>query len=209
MNSVTLWIRAFERHDDSAAQALFDKYFERLVALARRKMSKTSRRVIDEEDVAITAFHELLACIRSGSVPQVKDRKHLWRLLVKITEHRAFDAIRKLNSQRRGAGRVRGESVFVGSSANRQHAGIAEIPDEQPSPEFADCMAEEYQHLMARLEDDGLRKIAGLVMAGYSTAEIAEKINRTQRTVQRRIKMIQQVWSDAYLAATTEPMTAD
>ena len=81
-HSVTLLIRAIENQDTSAEQVLFDRYFKRLVAFARRKLGSMSRRVDDEEDVAITAFCSCLLKIKSGHSPQISDRKHLWRLLV-------------------------------------------------------------------------------------------------------------------------------
>ena len=58
--------------------------------------------------------------------------------------------------------------------------------------------------MIALLEDDKLCEIADLVMAGYSTAEIAKQTNRTQRTVQRRLRMIQDIWNKANPGVTDD-----
>lgn len=193
-DSVTLWIRALEQEDESAAQALFDHYFDRLVSIARQKLGSVALRVSDEEDIAISALYSCLANVRSGQHPQIKDRDHLWRLLIRITEHRVSDMLRKHMSAKRGSGHVRGESAFVHSSGERFSGGIGEIPSREPTPQFAEELAEQYRRLLALLDDENLEEVARLVLAGYSTADIAAKTNRTQRTIQRRIKMIQNTW---------------
>ena len=49
--SVTHWINQLKAGDPDAAQKLWERYFRRLVSLARKK-----RRAADEEDVALSAF---------------------------------------------------------------------------------------------------------------------------------------------------------
>ncbi|MEW4486710.1 ECF-type sigma factor [Thalassoglobus sp. JC818] len=193
-NSVTLWLRAIEQKDEDGAQQLFNRYFERLVTLARKRLHGATRRVVDEEDIAIMALYDCLANVRDAKFPQIKDRQHLWRLLVTITECRVHDATRRQTTTKRGSGRVRGESVFVSNGDEKQSNGLAEIPDQMPTSDDLTALSEEFQSLLAELQDDNLREVAKLVMAGYSTAEIAEKLDRTQRTIQRRVEMIREIW---------------
>lgn len=192
-NSVTLWIRAIENGDKAATQALFDRYFARLQAFARRKLSGNTLRVVDEEDIAITSFHACLERIASGRFPPLKDRDELWRLLARVAERKACDATRRHLAAKRGAGRVRGESIFHRSDEDSV-MGFAAIPDAEMSEQLSLQFAEEYRKQMALLEDEGLRQVAQLVLAGYSTAEIAQQTNRTNRTVQRRLGMILKIW---------------
>lgn len=193
-NSVTLWIQSLENDDQATAQALFDRYFDRLVALARKKLKAIPRRVVDEEDIAITAFYSCVANAQRGRY-SLKNRGELWKLLVTITERKVVDVIRKHQSAKRGKGNIRGESVFVSANGNTIGHGINGVPEREPTEGFADLLAEEYTRLIALLDDDDLSQIADLVLGGYSTAEIATRVNRTQRTVQRRVKMIQDIWS--------------
>jgi RNA polymerase sigma factor (sigma-70 family) len=206
-NSVTLWIRAVENHDEAAARALFDRYFHRVLAVARRKLGAASRRVVDEEDIAITAFQAGLARIASPRFPPLKDRDEFWGVLVKITRRRVCDVMRRHLSAKRGGGRVRGESVFIYPGGDQSGSGIAAVPDQAMNQELAAHFAEEYRRLMERL-DDSLREVARLVLAGYSTAAIANQTNRTQRTVQRRLRMILEIWN-LERQADAAPLSAD
>jgi DNA-binding NarL/FixJ family response regulator len=55
--SVTHWLNHLKNGDERAAQqALWDRYFERLAALARVRLRHHPCRVADEEDVVLSAL---------------------------------------------------------------------------------------------------------------------------------------------------------
>ena len=54
--SVTGWIDRLKAGDHAAAQPLWERYFARLVGLARQRLEGQPRRAADEEDVALSAF---------------------------------------------------------------------------------------------------------------------------------------------------------
>jgi hypothetical protein len=54
--SVTCWIQQLKAGERAATQALWESYFQRLVARARRQLAGVPRRAADEEDVALSAF---------------------------------------------------------------------------------------------------------------------------------------------------------
>ena len=64
----------------------------------------------------------------------------------------------------------------------------------QPTPAFAAQLAEEYQLLLGQLGDEQLRSIAVWKMEGYTTEEIAAKLDCAPRTVQRKLRMIRTLW---------------
>jgi len=51
--SVSSWIGQLKAGDAAAAEALWRRYFSRLVELARQHLSRKVRRGADEEDVAL------------------------------------------------------------------------------------------------------------------------------------------------------------
>ena len=53
--SITQWIADLKRGDPQAAEKLWQRYFERLVRLAKKKL-RTPLRIADEEDVALSAL---------------------------------------------------------------------------------------------------------------------------------------------------------
>ena len=65
---------------------------------------------------------------------------------------------------------------------------------EEPSPEFAAMVADNCDALLNRLEDERLVQIAQLKMQGYTNDEIAKRINRSRPTVERRLKLIREIW---------------
>ena len=75
--SVTHWIQALRGGDPDAAQKLWERYFPRLVGLARKRLQGARRRVEDEEDVALSAFKSFWRGARQGRFPQLADRNDL------------------------------------------------------------------------------------------------------------------------------------
>ena len=57
--SVTTWVEQLRAGNRAAAQQLWERYFSRLVNLARTKLRGLRRRAADEEDVALSAFDSL------------------------------------------------------------------------------------------------------------------------------------------------------
>ena len=194
--SITICIDKLKSGEDDAAQELFSRYFNRIVGLARRKLDGTPRRMADEEDVAVSAFASFCRGAERGRFPILHDREDLWRLLAVIAARKAIDQVNHQHRQKRGGGQVRGESILVEFNAEGGQFGMADLAIAESQPEFIDAMASECQHLLAKLDDDDLKKIALLKMEGFTNEEIAEKISCARRTVQRRLKLIQEIWAD-------------
>lgn len=68
-----------------------------------------------------------------------------------------------------------------------------------PTPEFAAMISEEIQRLMEMIEDPQLKELAVAKMEGYTNAEIAERLNCSQRTVERRLKLIRAKCHEEFL----------
>ena len=110
--SVTQWLGLLKAGDADAAQRLWQRYFERLVRLARKKLQGARRRVADEEDAALGAFDSFCRGAREGRFPLLSDRHNLWPLLVLITSRKAIDLVQQEGRKKRGGGAVRGESAL-------------------------------------------------------------------------------------------------
>ena len=196
--SVTLWIGLVKDGDSVATQALWERYFPKLVRLARRKLAGVRRAAADEDDVAASALKSFCLAAEHGRFPDLADRDSLWRLLLQITARKAIDQRRHARRERRGGGKVLGESVLtpaVASSDGRINgAGLAAVVGNEPSPEIAAIMAEEFRGLLDGLGDADLRTIAVAAMEGYSNEEIAQRLNCAVRTVERRRELIRKKW---------------
>src|SRR4051794_13381378 len=83
--SVTRWIDQLPLGDAAAVRVLWERYFHRLVGLARKKLADAPRGMADEEDVALSAFDSFCRNAGEGRFPDLTDREGLWRILVVMT----------------------------------------------------------------------------------------------------------------------------
>ena len=196
--SVSLWIRDLKGGDNDAIGKLWAKYFERLVRTAGRKLADVPKRMADEEDVALSAFHSLCRGAQAGRFDLLQDRDDLWRLLVAIASRKAVDQMRRQTSQKRGGGAVRGESV-VYTADGEAPAGFAQFVSSEPTPEFIALVDEQERTLLAQLRDDTSRQIARLRLEGYANEEIAAHLGISVRTVERKLGLIRSIWSEQAL----------
>lgn len=193
--SVTRWVTALKQGDSAAAQRLWERYHRQLVALARNKLQSARRRDADEEDVVQNAFHSFFKGIASNRFPQLHDRDNLWRLLVVITARKALDQLAHEHSQRQGGGTVLGESWISSGGSEWDDKAIEQVVGEEPTPEFAAQVAEQYQRLLDLLGDETLRQVAIWKMEGCTNDEVAERLDCSRRTVARKLETIRIIWS--------------
>jgi len=193
--SITRWIGKVKTGDEAAAQKLWERYFERLVRLGRKKLGSFPRRVGDEEDVALSAMDSFFQGARRGQFPKLDDRDNLWRLLVVITARKAVDHIAHENRQKRGGGKVVTESA-IDLAAGSDRRGIEAIIGQEPSPEFVFMVIEQIESLVDELSDETARKVATMKLEGYTNEEIAERVGCSIRTVERKLWLIRSKWNE-------------
>ena len=181
--SITRLIERLRGADAAASRALWERFCERMLALAKARLGAGSRRVADEEDVVVVAFERFLRGVREGRFPRLNDREDLWAVLLTLTTNQAIDQARAQGRLKRG-GDVRGDSAF----------GKLDPAAEGPTPEEAAEVQETMSRLLAALKDDELRQIALGKMEGCANAEIAASIGRSVVTVERRLKLIRETW---------------
>src|SRR5271167_758391 len=110
--SISALLERLKDSDHEAIRLLWQRYFPRLVALARQKLQGDPRRVADEEDAALSAFDSFCRRAAQGQFPDLMDRDGLWALLVVLTARKAADLLRHDHRQKRGGGMVRGDSAL-------------------------------------------------------------------------------------------------
>jgi RNA polymerase sigma factor (sigma-70 family) len=199
-DSVSQWIDGLKAGEQAAAAKLWQRYYGRLIGLARKKLGDSPRRVADEDDVVLAAFQSFFQRAQDNRFPNLNDRDDLWHLIVRITERKAYDQMADQMRKKRGSGLVAGESAFMDSQASGPGAGINEVAGPEPTAEFAAEMVEAVERLFDKLADEELRKIALHKLEGYGNEEIAGKIGRSLPTVERRLRLIRERWQDEIVA---------
>jgi DNA-directed RNA polymerase specialized sigma24 family protein len=183
--SVSRWLGPIQDGDSAAARQLWERYFLNLVQRARKLLRQTQRSAADEEDVALSAFDSFCRNAEAGRFPQLQDRDDLWRVLAVITARKASHLRRDEARQKRGG---------AGAPALDQSALLEHAFSREPSPELAAQMTEDYERLLALLDDDQLRQVAVWRMEGYTIDEIAARIGCVARSVKRKLQLIRSLW---------------
>jgi RNA polymerase sigma factor (sigma-70 family) len=184
--SVSGWVRQLQAGDVAAAQPLWDRYFHRMVRLARTRL-RAAGPLGEEEDVAISAFASFCQAAGQQRFPQLANREDLWRLLVMLTARKVWHRRRRELAQKRGGGIARSEDF---------ESQLDEIVGREPTPEFAALVAEELQSRLAFLNKPELVTIALRKLDGYTNDEIALHLGCARSTVERRLRLIRMQWSE-------------
>ena len=186
--SVTHWLPGVRVGDGWALSQLWSRYYQRLVALARRRLGPAHGGICDEEDIAAEAMQSFFRRARAGSYPEIGNRDELWRLLAAITKRKAISQLRHDHCRKRFAGESN-ESLDSSRWADDLVRGAAS----DWSPEEQVIFRETLTHLLAGLNEE-LREIAVSRLQGYTLVEIAGQIGRSVPTVERRLRLIREHW---------------
>jgi RNA polymerase sigma factor (sigma-70 family) len=205
--SVTQWIERVQRgRDDDAARQLWQRYWRQLASIARRRLRELGARcrAEDEVDAVQEAFAAFFRRVEEGAYPDCRDRNDLWCLLVKIADSKARQLARAGRRQKRGSGKVRGDSAVMGNPSARgasfdriegvaRELPLAEPTLEEPSDEFVDQLLDTLSLCYGSL-DTMEREVLRLRIQGCTNDEIAAKIGCVTRTVERKLKVIRSRW---------------
>lgn len=191
--SITHLIRRLKSGDDAALGKIFERYYARVVGLARRKLG-TMRRMADEDDVAQSAFWGFYRSLKENRLPNLNNRQDLIGLLIVITARQAATQVEREMAKKRGGGNIHGESVFaILARSGESGASADESPDDRPLPDEQAMLAECYERYVGALPED-LRPVAEDDLAGWTHSEIAARFERSTRTVDRWIHTIGDTW---------------
>lgn len=190
LGSVTFWLERLKAGDRSEpARRLWNTYFARLVELARRHLGARPRAAADEEDVALAAFDSFVRAAEGGRFPRLDDRDDLWQVLFVIATRKACDLREAESRLKRGGGRVQQMPAWDESAAKEAVAS-------EPDPAEAAILAEQVELRLAALPELSLRQIAVWKLEGYTNREIADKLGRSEPTVERKLRRIRAAWED-------------
>jgi RNA polymerase sigma-70 factor (ECF subfamily) len=169
-------LRRFLIGNPDAARAIYERYAERLRALARAKCSAQLNRRVDADDIVQSVFRRFFQAAARGNY-QVPAGEDLWDLLLVITTNR-----------------IRTEETFH-RAAKRDVRLTDEIDFDEPyhaarggQDDFSEAFLElAVKEVLERLPER-YRIVVELRMAGYEVAEIARQTGRSKRTVERLLQ---------------------
>jgi RNA polymerase sigma factor (sigma-70 family) len=184
-SSVVL-LERYRQGDDSAAEALFSRYFQRLTMLARSRLSARLARRTDPEDVVLSVYRSFFISARAGRFTMSRSGD-LWRLLAAITKRKLLRQARYHGADRR--------SVDIESPLDPGEVGCYFVRAPEPNPEDAVALADELERVLLQLDPFG-RRVLELRMQGALISEIAEDTGRSERTIRRTIGRIRELLAE-------------
>ncbi len=186
--SVSLWINQLKHGDQDAAQRLWERYYHRLIGLARKKLGESPRGVKDEDDVVQSAFKSFCLRAKGGQFPDLRDRDNLWPLLVLITARKAANQRKHERRAKRGGGRVSNQPAFDASDSN--DLGFTEAIGAEPSPDDATIFLTELERFMDSLDEPSHRLILLWKLEERTNPEIARHLDCSLTSVERKLRLI-------------------
>jgi RNA polymerase sigma-70 factor (ECF subfamily) len=168
--------------DEEAARRLYDCYVERLLTLARRRISHRLNSRLDPEDVVQSVFRTFFERVREGRF-HVEEKDDLCKLLVRITVHKTLRKIAVHTAAKRDL------NLELGQGKEAQER-IQELLDREPSPEETAAFLDQLEHFFSSLRPQE-RQILEMRMQGYNNDEIAAKLGiKHDRTIRRVIERV-------------------
>ncbi|MFL5246145.1 MAG: RNA polymerase sigma factor [Gemmataceae bacterium] len=167
--------------DQRAAQQVFDHYAERLLYLARKRISQRLASRVDAEDVVQSVFRTFFQRAKDGRF-QFEEQDDLFKLLVRITVHKT---LRQVEFHKAGK-RDPSMETSQGDDAS-QH--LQQFLCREPSPDTEVAFLDQLEHFLSQLDPDG-RRILEMRFQGYSNDEITAKLGIIDRRIRRIIERV-------------------
>ena len=125
----------------------------------------------------------------------IRNRDDLWWLLLAISKRKVVDYVRRETALKRGAGLVHSETSLTGRGSEAEEFTLDQLVGDAPAPDVLAMLDEQARHLMSKLRDDRLRRIAVQRIEGYTIPEIAKDLGLSQRSVERKLQLIRSTWA--------------
>lgn len=172
-------IKRVREGDSEATDELFAHYAQRLSRLAEQHLSRKVSGRVEGEDVVLSVFRTLFRRSAEGKF-QIDSRAQLWRLLVKITVHKARMQGRRHTAAMR----------HVGAEQHDDNGEwIEALVDHEPGPEEIVILNDQIEDLLRGLPAQ-YRQVLQQRLQGHSATEIASQLAISRQTEYRVLELL-------------------
>jgi RNA polymerase sigma factor (sigma-70 family) len=166
--------------DPEASRQVFNRYVNRLVALAGQRLGPQIRQKEDPEDVVQSVFRSFFERYGAGSL-NPHDWESLWAMLAMITARKCGARARYYHAERRDVDRE-----AAAAAATESQSGDAWDPgDAAPTPEEEAVLHDTIQELLASFTETKHQQIILLTLEGLPADEVSARVPCTERMVHR------------------------
>jgi RNA polymerase sigma factor (sigma-70 family) len=188
-------IEKFKAGSESAATELFDRYCERLMGLARKRIGQRMASRIDPEDVIQSAFRTFFSRVRNDEF-KFEHESDLFKLLVRLTVNKSLRQIAHHRAAKRDPGKETGQGSGESDILSELTAG-------EPPPEVEVALLDEFERFLSKLPEFD-RKVLELKLHGHTTAEIADELQTYERKIRRVLERAAALAQGSELEETSE-----
>ncbi len=187
-------VRKLLNGKSESVEVLWKTYFARIKSLISRRIGTSTRLVGHEEDIALSAFGSFVRRAAEGQFSDLKDNDELWKLLKTFAIRKTNDHFKYHMAEKRG-GKV---WTTQQSSHDNETDNVERFQPIDPNndPESMVDITDLFNHVLSVLPDEPSRDIVLLKLQGASVVAIAEMLNCSTRTVQRKLNHIESIWTD-------------
>lgn len=183
---MSVWLANLKAGEVQGLEELWSRFYGKLVAHAKARIRRTGLVSVDEEDVACSVMESLWRAAQEGRLVTLQDCDELWWWLLKTSHRKVVNHARHYSAQKRGG--------TDSQPSLDQHAELIEVLGREPDPEYMAILLEEYERALNALQDNQLRKVAELKLAGATNDEICAQLGIAPATVTRKLKVIHTLW---------------
>jgi len=177
-------LERWRKGDQSAAAEIFERYVNRLIGVARNRLSARMSKRIDPEDVVQSAYRSFFRQAATGRYEFARSGD-LWRLLAAFTIKKLHSQVEHHSAKKRAIDREEADPG-VGSSLYGIHP---EFVSREPSPVEALAVAEELQNVMEMLAPEH-RRILEMRLQEHTIEDVAATLSCSERTVRRVLNRV-------------------
>jgi RNA polymerase sigma-70 factor, ECF subfamily len=185
---IDLW----RQGDQDAARQIVERYVDRLLLLARRRISQRLASRVDAEDIVQSVFRTFFVRVKDGQFV-FADQDDLCKLLVRITLHKTLRQV----AFHKAAKRDPSHETDQGQHHREQ---LLALLDDEPSPEATVAFLDQLEHFLGQLLPTE-RQILEMRLQGYSNEEIAKQLDTYDRKIRRVIERVREIAEKEGLAA--------
>lgn len=172
-----------QQQDEAAAAEVFHRYAGELIRLAARRLSGSLRAKVDAEDLVQSAFRSFFRT-QAEQPFALGDWDSLWGVLATITLRKCGYQVRQFLTAKRN---IQLEETPLVSPEDSQASWQAMA--REPTPAEAAVLGDLVTQFLAGLPNKS-REIAELALAGHTVAEIAPRVQLTERSVFRQMQRL-------------------
>jgi RNA polymerase sigma factor (sigma-70 family) len=177
-------VSQFRKGDQDAARQIVDRYLERLLTLARRRISQRLASRVDPEDIVQSVFRTFFGRLKDGQFV-FDDQDDLCKLLMRITLHKTLRQV----AYHKAAKRDPSQETPHGE---HHHEQLMAVFDEEPTQEATVAFLDQLEHFLGQLRPQE-REILEMRLQGHSNEDIATKLGIYDRKIRRVIEHVRAI----------------